>query len=132
MAENQPVVLLGNVMRGDDGARLNIKECYPLDAHLPGAIREITWLLHPEHPALPDFLQQLRTTIAAAGGDTRIKLGFVFEERATPIAEAPGSLNWRVTADAFQVLRSHPAVAGTQVEARRPEIKETRRWSKRG
>jgi DNA polymerase-3 subunit alpha len=132
LAENQPVVLLGNVMRGDDGARLNIKECYPLDAHLPGAIREITWLLHPEHPALPDFLQQLRTTITAAGGDTRIKLGFVFEDRATPIAEAPGSLNWRVSAAAFQELRSHPAVAGTQVEARRLEIKETRRWSKRG
>ncbi len=131
LAENQPVVLLGNVMRGDDGARLNIKECYPLDAHLPGAIREITWLLHPEHPALPDFLQQLRTTITAAGGDTRIKLGFVFEDRATPIAEAPGSLNWRVSAAAFHELRSHPAVAGTQVEARRPEIKETRRWSKR-
>jgi DNA polymerase-3 subunit alpha len=132
LAENQPVVLLGNVMRGDDGARLNIKECYPLDAHLPGAIREITWLLHPAHPGLPDFLQQLRTTITAAGGDTRIKLGFVFEDRAAPIAEAPGSLNWRVSAAAFQELRSHPAVAGTQVEARRPEIKESRRWSKRG
>jgi DNA polymerase-3 subunit alpha len=118
-------------MRGNDGARLNIKECYPLDAYLPGAIREITWLLLPEHPALPDFLQKLRTTIMAAGGDTRIKLGFIFDGNIMPLAEAPGSLNWRVSATAFQELRSHPAVAGTQVEARRLEIKESRRWSKR-
>ncbi len=131
LAENQPAVLLGAVMRGNDGARLNIKECYPLDAHLPGAIREITWLLHPEHPALPDFLQKLRTAIMAAGGDTRIKLGFIFDGNVMPLAEAPGSLNWRVSAAAFQELRNHPAVAGTQVEARRLEIKESRRWSKR-
>ncbi len=131
LVENQPAVLLGTVMRGNDGARLNIKECYPLDAYLPGAIREITWLLLPEHPALPDFLQKLRTTIMAAGGDTRIKLGFIFDGNVMPLAEAPGSLNWRVSATAFQELRSHPAVAGTQVEARRLEIKESRRWSKR-
>ncbi len=131
LVENQPAVLLGAVMRGNDGARLNIKECYPLDAHLPGAIREITWLLHPEHPTLPDFLQKLRTTIMAAGGDTRIKLGFIFDGNVMPLAEAPGSLNWRVSAAAFQELRNHPAVAGTQVEARRLEIKESRRWSKR-
>ena len=132
LAENQPVVILGNVMRGDDGARLNVKECYALDAYLPGAIREVTWLLHPEHPALSEFLQNLRAAITAAGGDTRVKFGFVFEGRATPIAEAPGSLNWRVAASTFQEMRAHPAVAGTQVEARRPEIKESRRWSKRG
>ena len=132
LAENQPVVILGNVMRGDDGARLNVKECYALDAYLPGAIREVTWLLHPEHPELPGFLQKLRPAITAAGGDTRVKFGFVFEGRATPIAEAPGSLNWRVSATTFQEMRAHPAVAGTQVEARRPEIKESRRWSKRG
>jgi DNA polymerase-3 subunit alpha len=131
LVENQPAVLLGTVMRGNDGARLNIKECYPLDAYLPGAIREITWLLLPEHPALPDFLQKLRTTIMAGGGDTRIKLGFIFDGNVMPLAEAPGSLNWRVSATAFQELRSHPAVAGTQVEARRLEIKESRRWSKR-
>jgi len=131
LIENQPAVLLGAVMRGNDGARLNIKECYPLDTHLPSAIREITWLLHPEHPTLPDFLQKLRSTIMAAGGDTRIKLGFIFDGNIMPLAEAPGSLNWRVSAAAFQELRNHPAVAGTQVEARRLEIKESRRWGKR-
>ena len=63
LGENQPVVILGNVMRGDDGARLNVKECHALDAHLPGAVREITWLLHPEHRELPDFLKKLRATV---------------------------------------------------------------------
>ena len=131
LAENQPVVILGNVMRGDDGARLNVKECYPLDAHLPGTIREVTWLLHPEHAELPDFLKKLRAALSAAGGETRVRLAFLFEGRAAPIAEVASSLNWRVTADAFQQLRQHPAVAGTQVEARRFEIKETRKWAKR-
>ena len=131
LAENQPVVILGNVMRGDDGARLNVKECYPLDAHLPGVIRKVTWLLDPAHPELPDFLRKLRTTITGSGGETRVELAFLFENRVAPIAETASSLNWRVAPAAFQELRSHPAVAGTQIEARRPEIKETRRWAKR-
>ena len=132
LAENQPVVILGNVMRGTDGARLNVKECYPLDAYVSTAVRKITWALHPEHPELPDFLQKLRAAINASGGETRVELAFVFEGRAAPIAEVAPSLNWRVAPDAFHELRSHPAVAGTVVEARRVEIKETRRWSKRG
>lgn len=103
-----------------------------LDGYLPGNIREITWLLQPEHPQLPDFLRKLRETLNGAGGDTRIRLGFIFEGRAAPVAEVASSLNWRVDGTAFQTLRQHPAVAGTQVEARRFEIKETRRWAKRG
>jgi DNA polymerase-3 subunit alpha len=132
LVENQPVVILGNVMRGDDGARLNVKECYPLDSYLPGAVRKVTWLLQPEHAELPDFFQKLRTAINGAGGESRVELAFLFEGRAAPIAEVASSLNWRVNPDAFHSLRQHPAVAGTQVEARRLEIKETRRWAKRG
>ena len=132
LGENQPVVILGTVMRGTDGARLNVKECYPLDAYLPGAVRKVTWLLHPDHRELPDFLQKLRAAINASGGETRVELAFVFEGRAAPIAETAPSLNWRVTPAAFQELRSHPAVVGTQIEARRVELKETRRWGNRG
>ena len=118
-------------MKGTDGARLNVKECYPLDAYLPGAIRKVTWLLSPAHPELPDFLKQLRAAINTSGGETRVELAFLFENRAAPIAETAPSLNWRVAPAAFQELRAHPAVAGTQVEARRVELKETHRWSKR-
>jgi DNA polymerase-3 subunit alpha len=127
LAENQPVVILGNVMRGDDGARLNVKECYPLDAHICNNIRELTWLLHPNHKELNDFLTKLKAILLATGGDTRIKMGFVFDGRATPIAEAPSSLNWRVNPAIFQELRQHLAVAGTLIEARPMEIKETRK-----
>jgi DNA polymerase-3 subunit alpha len=132
LAENQPVVILGNIMRGTDGARLNVKECYALDAYLPGAVRKVTWLLQPDHPELPDFLKKLRAAINASGGETRVELAFLFEGRSAPVAEVAPSLNWRVAPAAFHELRSHPAVAGTQVEARRLEIKETRRWAKRG
>jgi len=131
LGENQPVVILGTVMKGTDGARLNVKECHPLDAYLPGAIRKVTWLLLPEHPELPDFLRKLRAAINDSGGETRVELAFLFENRVAPVAETAPSLNWRVTAAAFQEMRSHPAVAGVTVEARRPELKESRRWSKR-
>ena len=132
LAENQPVVILGTVMKGTDGARLNVKECYPLDSYLPGAVRKVTWLLQPEHRELPDFLKKLRTTINGAGGETRVELAFLFEGRAAPVAEVASALNWRVSPTTFQELRSHPAVAGTVIEARRVEIKESRRWAKRG
>jgi len=131
LAENQPVVVLGTVMKGNDGARLNVKELYPLDGYLGNNIRKVTWLLSPEHPGLPDFLKKLRATINGAGGDTRVELAFVFENRVAPVAEAPASLNWRVVPAAYQELRAHPAVAGTLAEARRPELKEVKRWDRR-
>jgi len=132
LAENQPVVVLGTVMKGNDGARLNVKELYPLDGYVANNIRKVTWLLSPAHPELPDFLRQLRATINGSGGDTRVELAFVFEDRAAPVAEAPASLNWRVVPAAFATLRAHPAVAGLLAEARRPELKEVKRWGRKG
>ena len=132
LAENLPVVLLGSVMRGNDGARLNIKEVYPLDAYVPGNIRRVTWLLHPDHADTADFLQRLRKAIDAANGDTKIEIAFLFDGRIAPIAETSFALKWRVTGPAFQQLRNHPACAGALLEARAPELKEVKRWGKRG
>ena len=132
LAENKPMVVLGSVMRGNDGARLNVKEVYPLEAALPSLIREITWVLRPDHAELPAFLKKLRAAIDAANGEVKIKLAFLFENHVAPIAETSSALNWRLSPEVFQELRQHPAVAGTQIEARRVELKETRRWAKRG
>ena len=120
LAENLPIVALGSVMRGNDGARLNVKEVYALDAYVPGNIRKVTWLLHPDHPGVADFLPALRKAIDSANGDTRIELAFLFDGRVAPIAETPNSLKWRVTGPAFQQLRQHPAVAGALIETRAP------------
>ncbi|HET7535544.1 MAG TPA: hypothetical protein VFJ90_03765, partial [Candidatus Didemnitutus sp.] len=92
----------------------------------------VTWLLDPNDSALPDFLQKLRAAIDAANGDTKVELAFVFEDRVAPIAETSFALKWRVTGPAFQELHHHRAVVGVQVEARPFELKETRRWAKRG
>jgi len=132
LAENIPVAVLGSVMRGEDGARLNVKEVYPLDAHLPGQVRRVTWVLSPTHPQVPDFLRTLRSTIDAANGDTKVELAVLFEDRVAPIAETSYALKWRVTAETFQRLRNHPAVAGTMIETRPPELKEQRRWGRKG
>ncbi len=131
LGENQPVVILGTVMKGNDGARLNVKELYPLDGYL-GHIRKVTWLVTPEHVELPDFLRSLRKSIDAANGDTKVELAFLFDDRVAPIAETSTALKWRIQPDAFQQLRGHPAVAGVLAEARTPELKEVKRWGKRG
>ncbi len=132
LAENAPVVILGTVMKGNDGARLNVKELYPLDAYLQNNMRKITWLLTPDHPELPEWLRQLRAALDAASGDTRIEMAFLFEDRVAPIAETANSLKWRIMPDAFQRLRAHPACAGLLAEARSPELKEVRRWGRKG
>ncbi|HEX2101356.1 MAG TPA: DNA polymerase III subunit alpha, partial [Candidatus Synoicihabitans sp.] len=131
LAENGLIAVLGTIMRGDDGARINVKECYPLDNYVTGNVRRVTWLLHPAHPQTNAFLQQLRETLNKQSGDTRTSLGFLAEGQLAAIAEASTALGWKLTAAAFQQLRSHPAVAGVQIETKPLEIKETRRWAKR-
>ncbi len=131
LAENALVVVQGNILAGNDGTRINVKECYPLDSFVGSAIRKVTWLLHPTHRELPAFLRLLRDTLNAQVGDTRVEFAFVFEDRAAPIAEASGALAWKLNAATFQQLRAHPAVAGVQLETKRLELKQDRRWSKR-
>jgi len=132
LGENLPVVLLGSVMKGNDGARLNIKEVYPLDAYLPSNIRKVTWLLQPDHPGVTDFLPKLRKAIDAANGDTKVEIAFLFEGRVAPIAETSFALKWRVTGPAFQELRHHAACVGALIETRALELKEVRRWGRKG
>ncbi|HTO04449.1 MAG TPA: hypothetical protein VL069_12140, partial [Opitutus sp.] len=107
------------------------KEAYPLDGQIAANVREVVWLLHPEHPELPAFLHQLRETLNKQTGDTRVEFAFVFENRAAPYAEASTALTWKINAASFQALRGHPAVAGVQFETRKLELKPDRRWSKR-
>ncbi|HZP60612.1 MAG TPA: DNA polymerase III subunit alpha, partial [Opitutaceae bacterium] len=131
LAENAPVLVLGNIIQGNDGARLNVKECYPLEPAVTSLVRKITWLLSPAHPRAADFLRQLRETVNAASGDTRLEIGFLFDGRAAPVAEASSGLTWKLTAPSFQELRAHPAVAGVQLETKKLELKPDRRWSRR-
>ncbi len=126
-----PVLVQGNLLAGNDGTRLNVRECYPLDAALPGLTRKVTWLLRPDHPGVPAFLRTLRAVVDQNPGDTRIEFAFVFEGRIAPLAEASAALGWRISAAQFQQLRADPAVAGTLVEAKRLQLKETRRWARR-
>jgi DNA polymerase-3 subunit alpha len=119
-------------MRGPDGARLNVRECYPLEGYISGQIRKVTWLVQPESPELPDFFRRLRTAIDAANGETKMEIAFAFPDRVAPVAEMSFALKWRVGPAEFQALRSHPAVVGTMVEPCPPELKETRRWGRRG
>ena len=127
-----PVLVLGTLLGGTDGVRLNVRECYPLDGAVPAVVRKITWLLRPDHPATPEFLRALREAVDANYGDTRIEFAVVFEDRLAAVAEAASGLGWKVSAGQFQKLRAHPAVAGALVEVKRLQLKEPRRWARRG
>jgi DNA polymerase-3 subunit alpha len=131
LAENTLVLVQGNIIVNHEGARINVKECYPLENQIAGLVRKVVWLLHPQHRDLAGFLRQLRETLAKQSGDTRTEFAFVFENRLAPYAEASTALTWKVNGPSFQQLRTHPAVAGVQIETRRLELKQDRRWSKR-
>ena len=131
LAENALVLVQGNIIVNQEGARINVKECYPLDAQVASLVRKVIWLLRPDHPGLPDFLNDLRATLNRETGDARVEFAFAFGDRVSPVAEASTALTWKVNAAAFQRLRAHPAVAGTIVETRRLELRDDRRWRKR-
>jgi DNA polymerase-3 subunit alpha len=131
LLENAPVLVQGNIIQGNDGPRLNIKECYPLEGAITGRVKKVTWLLHPAHPELVDFFRHLRAAVNAASGDTRLELAFVFDGHTAPVAEASPGLTWKLTSQSFQDLRAHPAVAGVQLETKKLELKPDRRWGKR-
>jgi DNA polymerase-3 subunit alpha len=131
LAENAIVLVQGNIIVNQEGPRINVKECYALDPQLMGLARKVTWLLRPTHPELPAFLRLLRETLNQQVGDTRVELAFVFEDRVASIAEASQALSWKLSAPTFQKLRAHPAVAGVQLETKRLELKQERRWGKR-
>jgi DNA polymerase-3 subunit alpha len=126
-----PVLVQGNLLAGQDGPRLNVRECYPLDQRVASSIKKITWLLYPDHPDLPSFFRALRAAIDASYGDTRSEFAFLGEGRVAAVAEASSGLGWKLTPESFQQLRAHPAVAGTVAEARQLQLKENRRWSRR-
>jgi DNA polymerase-3 subunit alpha len=132
LVENTPVLVQGNIIVGQDGARINVKECYPLENFVSGSVKRVTWLVQPQHPQLNDFLRLLRETLNQNTGDTKISVGFVFEQRATAISETSNALGWKLSPAKFQHLRAHPAVVGVELETKRLELKQDKRWAKRG
>ena len=133
LAENALICVLGTIIVGQEGPRINVKEAYPLLGYTQSHIKRIQWLLHPDHPKVLDFVRLLRTTLDKFPGDTRLDLGFVFENRVAALGEVSSALGFRFQPDAYKPLSQHPAVAGLQVETKRLEIKNDRKWGpKRG
>jgi DNA polymerase-3 subunit alpha len=131
LAENAPVLVQGNLIRGADGPRLNVKECYELDPAVARIVRKVTWLLRPEHPGTEAFLRELRETVLRESGDTRLEFAMLLEGGVAPVAEASAGLSWRLTAAALQTLRSQPCIAGVSLETRPLELKPDTRWARR-
>ncbi|HEY4990043.1 MAG TPA: DNA polymerase III subunit alpha [Opitutaceae bacterium] len=131
LSENAPVMVQGNIIRGADGPRVNVKECYALDLAVARTVRKVTWLVRPESPELEAFLRMLRETIVREPGDTRMEFAVVVAGGVAPVAEASAALAWRLTAPAFQELRAHPCVAGVRITTRPLELKQEARWAKR-
>jgi DNA polymerase-3 subunit alpha len=131
LAENAQVAVLGNIIVNQEGARINVKEVRPLEAYVMSNVKRVTWLLKPDHPQLNDFLRMLRETLNKQVGSTLTSLGFLFEDRITALSDVSGALGWKLTPNRFQELRSHPCVAGVQIETKHLEIADDRKWSKK-
>ena len=130
LAENAPVLVQGNIIRGADGPRVNVKECYALDAALCRTVRKVTWLLKPDNPHVDGFLRALREAVVREQGDTRMEFALLVDGVAA-VAEASAALSWKLRAPAFQELRAHPGVAGVRLETRPLELKPDTRWARR-
>ena len=128
----KPVAVLGTILRSEDGARLNVKECYPLEPHLMNNIKKITWVIRPDDPRNDDFMLQLREMLLKTTGDIRNEVAVLFEDDTLAVAETAGALNWKLVCPDFQQLRKHPALTGVLIETRSIELKETSRWKRRG
>lgn len=132
LGENSLVAVLGNIIVNQEGARINVKELYPLEPYVANTVKRVRWLLKPDHAELPALLPALRTMLDENAGETRTELGFVFPGRLTVFSEVSRALGWKLGGNDFQAFRTHPAVLGVQVEVKPLEIKETRRWGRRG
>ena len=127
-----PVLVQGNIIVGNDGARINVRECLSLDNYIASNVRRIIWLLHPDHEQLPEFFTFLRGKLDGQSGSTQISLGFLFEDRVASVADVSNALSWKVSGATFQEIRAHSAVAGVQIEAKPLELKKEKHWKKRG
>ncbi|MDR1788765.1 MAG: DNA polymerase III subunit alpha [Opitutaceae bacterium] len=130
LKENAPVAILGNILPDKEGGyRANIRECHPLDSFVPPSIRKLTFLLRPDHPDLPGFLEDLRKLPDASPGYTALELAFLFEDaNAALVAETSNALGWRFNTAVFQSLRKHPAVAQIRPTPAPLILKEDRPW----
>jgi DNA polymerase-3 subunit alpha len=131
LAENAPLLVKGNIIRGADGPRVNVKECYALDAAIAHTVRKVTWLLRPEHPETGSFLRALRDAVVREPGDTQMEFAFLLEDGSAPVAEASMALSWRLTAPRFAEMRLHPCLAGVVLTTRPLELKPDARWARR-
>jgi len=131
LAENAQVAVLGNIIVNQEGARINVKEVRPLEAYVMSNVKRVIWILHPDHPQLNDFLKTLRETLNKQVGSTLTSLGFLFEDRITALSDVSSALGWKLTPAKFQELRTHPCVAGVQIETKHLEIADDRKWSKK-
>lgn len=130
LQENAAVMVQGTIIRGADGPRVNVKECYGLEPAVSRAVRKVTWILKPQHPGVGEFLRTLRETVIREPGDTKMEFALLVEPGVGAVAEASGALTWKLSAAGFQALRAHPAVAGVRIEARPLELK-AERWGRR-
>lgn len=128
LVENAPIMVAGNLIVGQDGPRINVKECYPLDAAVASNVRRVCWILKPGHPELIGFFNLLRETLNEYVGETKVELAFLLEDRVAPVAELSNALQWKVFGRSFQKLRKHPAVVGVQLDTKLLELKQERRW----
>lgn len=132
LVPNVPLVVLGNVIAGQDGPRLAVKECYPLEDYVTHVASELQWTLDARHPELPDFLRRLRTEVEKNAGGTRVTFGLALrgeDDKATVLQNSPVS-HWKLTAPVYCEMRAHPSVITAEVTGKRIEFRRKPRFNR--
>jgi len=100
-----------------------VKECYPLDVQVASNVRKVIWLLHPAHRELPAFLHQLRDTLNAQVGDTRVEFASSSKTASPRSPRRARRSRGSSTRPPSSNSAPTPPFAGVQLETKRLELK---------
>jgi DNA polymerase-3 subunit alpha len=108
------VILQGYVSVNKEGeARLNVQELHHLEPYIPSLVKETTWYL-ADDPGRMEFLRNMRDTIDATTGDTKVRFALRNRGEKYLVAQTAGSLTLYFSHQTMSKLGCHPSLEGIE------------------
>ena len=96
-------------------SRLNVQELFQLEPYIPSLVKESTWYLADDSGRM-EFLSNLRDTIDATPGDTKVKVALRNGGDKYLVAQTAGSLTLHFSFHNMAKLGRHPSVEGIEYQ----------------
>ncbi len=94
-------------------ARLNVQELHHLEPYIPSLVKETTWYL-ADDPGRMEFLRNMRDTIDATTGDTKVRFALRNRGEIYLVAQTAGSLTLYFSHQTMSKLGCHPSLEGIE------------------